>query len=245
MRQRDSTDVGSAGSARAVDPQTEKWAGDFGRAYTDRNIRSEKEWESLYVQNYGMSKTEMNRLFLDHMDRTMPILEVGSNVGDQLACLQRMDFTQLHGVELQSYAAELSTRYHPDIPVMVGSAFDLPYGSGSFDLVFTAGLLNGIHPDNLGQVMSEMHRCTRRFIWCMEYYSPTLVEIEYRGNRNFLWKADYAKIFLERFKDLRLVKEQHFKNVGSTNLDTMFLLEKAAEAPGGESQGRLIEPASI
>lgn len=48
----------------------------------------------------------MNTLFLGDLDRSLRILEVGANVGFQLALLQRMGFCNLYGIELQPYAVE-------------------------------------------------------------------------------------------------------------------------------------------
>jgi len=38
-----------------------------------------------------------------------------------------------------------------------------------------------------------------------EYYSDSLIEIPYRGNKGYLWKADFAAEFIKRFPDLKLV----------------------------------------
>jgi hypothetical protein len=40
---------------------------------------------------------------------------------------------------------------------------------------------------------------------------------------------DYARIYLERFKQFELVQEQHLRYVDSENVDTMFLLRRVGE----------------
>ena len=46
------------------------------------------------------------------------------------------------------------------------------------------------------------------------------------GGDNLLWKTDFAKLFLDRFPDLRLVCKKIVKYKNNNNLDIMYLLEK-------------------
>lgn len=209
--------------------QMEAWDGQFGKEYTDRNAPSLEELQSLYRRNYGLTRTELNRRFLERLDPSARILEVGSNVGNQLLCLQQMGFTDLWGIELQSYAVELSKSRTKDINIIKASAFDIPYKDGYFDLVFTSGLLIHIAPSDVGLCMSEIYRCTREYIWGFEYYADNVTEVVYRGQKRLLWKANFPRLYLDRFDDLELVKEEHIKYLDSVNVDVMFLLRKRHE----------------
>ena len=60
----------------------------------------------------------------------------------------------------------------------------------------------------------------------MEYFAPTVTEVNYRGHEGLLWKTDYAKKYLESFEDLELVLEHHLAYLESANIDTVFLLRK-------------------
>jgi pseudaminic acid biosynthesis-associated methylase len=206
--------------------QMEKWSGNFGREYTDRNALSLQELEVLYKGYFGITRTEMNYEFIGDLDRNMNVLEVGSNIGNELQLLQNMGFRNLYGIELQSYAVELSKSRTKGINIIQGSAFDIPFRDAFFDLIFTSGLLIHIAPKNIIEVMDEMYRCAKRFIWGMEYYSKEYAEVVYRGYDNLLWKTDFPQLFLDRFKGLRLVKEKLFKYLSNDNIDVMFLLEK-------------------
>jgi ubiquinone/menaquinone biosynthesis C-methylase UbiE len=108
----------------------------------------------------------------------------------------------------------------------VGSAFSVPFKDESFDLVFVSGLLVIIPPSHVEHVLREIYRCSKRYIWEYEYYADDFTEIEYRGHRGVLWKADFAKLFLDTFPDLRLIKEKKYKHLDSDNVDSMFLLTK-------------------
>src|SRR5688500_13242242 len=115
-------------------PQAIVWRGDFGKAYTDRNILSPVELDALYTRRLGVARSTMNAEFLGHIDRGSRILEVGSNVGNQLVALQAMGFTELYGIELQEYAVELSKARTSRINIIQGSAFDVPFKDRFFDL---------------------------------------------------------------------------------------------------------------
>jgi pseudaminic acid biosynthesis-associated methylase len=200
--------------------------GDFGKQYTDRNTLSLEEMEALYQRNYGMSRTELNELFLADLDRSIKILEVGSNIGNQLLCLQRMGFSDIWGIELQSYAVEISKARTKDINIIKASAFDIPYKDFYFDMVFTSGLLIHIAPSDIGILMEEIYRCTSEYIWGAEYYADQYTEIDYREESNLLWKADFATLYLNRFKDLALIKEKRIKYLDNANVNSMFLIRK-------------------
>lgn len=77
--------------------------------------------------------------------------------------------------------------------------------------------------------MKEVYRCTREYIWGFEYYADEYTEIPYRGHSKLLWKANFARLYLDQFEDLELVKEERFKNLDSDNIDSMFLLRKKNE----------------
>lgn len=160
------------------------------------------------------------------MDHATRILEVGSNIGNQLFCLQKMGFTSLYGIELQSYAVELAKSRTKGINLIQGEASDILFKDGFFDMVFTSGVLIHISPSSLPSVLNEIHRCTRNYIFGFEYFSDVTLEIPYRGNSDLLWKANFAGKYMELFDDVRLLKEEHIKYLQNENIDTMFLLQK-------------------
>lgn len=206
--------------------QMSAWSGAFGKEYTDRNALSFEEMEAIYKRMYGVTRTELNERFLDGTDRSARILEVGSNVGNQLVCLQKMGFCNLYGIELQGYAVELSKSTTRNINIIQGSAFDIPYKDGYFDLVFTSGVLIHVHPSDIAEAMGEIHRCSREYIWGLEYYASEYTEIIYRGNKNLLWKTDFSRLYLELFGDLVILKEKRLQYLDNDIVDSMFLLRK-------------------
>ena len=206
--------------------QIKDWSSDFGRDYTARNPRNMTEMDALYHQSFGITRTRLNEKFLAEVDRTSAMLEVGCNVGTQLAGLQNLGFSRLVGIDVQFYALELARRHNPGAAFLRAPALDLPFKDQAFDLVFTSGVLIHISPQDLGRALGEIHRCSRRFIWGWEYFHDTCAMIPYRGRDNLLWKANFAQLYLERFPDLEIVREERIAYLASDNVDTMFLLRK-------------------
>ena len=203
--------------------QMDFWRGRFGDEYIERNS---DDFDESFKKKFGITRTLLNKQFLSKLDRNTRILEVGCNIGKQLSLLNAIGFDNLWGIEINKKALDIA-KQNKNINVIFGSATDIPFKDGFFDLVFTSGVLIHIPPDSLDTVMSEMHRATGRYIWGFEYFSEKLEEIEYRGNKNKLWKNDFSSLFLSKFSDLSLVKSEKIKYIGSDNVDAMYLLKKA------------------
>jgi len=206
--------------------QASVWEGQFGKEYTDRNTLTPLQLDQLYKRNYGVSRTELNVEFISSFDRSIKILEVGSSLGNQLLSLQEMGFKNLYGIEINRYAVQQSKTNTKDINIICGSAFDIPFKDGFFDLVFTSGVLIHIAPADIKGALKEIRRCSREYIWGFEYYADSYTEVNYRGHTNLLWKTDFASLYLEQLEDLELVKEKRLKYLDSTNVDAMYLLKK-------------------
>ena len=206
--------------------QIEIWKSKFGKDYTLRNPMSVKEVDELYFSNYGITRTKLNKEFIGKLNRQLEILEVGSNVGTQLIFLQKMGFKNLYGIEINREAIQSSKSILKNINIIQGSALDIPFKDNYFDLIFTSGLLIHISPVNIKEAIKEIYRCTKKYIWGFEYYADNYIEIEYRGMKNMLWKANFPKLYSNNFKDLELVKEKRLKYRDNENVDVMFLLKK-------------------
>ena len=203
-----------------------KWRGVFGSQYTRRNTMSLKELNNLYLRNYGITRSRLNRDFLKGIDRSSKILEIGSNIGSQLACLKRMGFKRLYGIEPQESALTYCRKQVAQLNVIKADAFDIPFKDGYFDLVFTSGVLIHINPRDIKRAIKEIYRCSSRYIWGFEYYSKEYETMDYRGENNLLWKADFLRLYTEMFPGLKKVKVKQIKYLHSSNVDTMFLLKK-------------------
>ncbi|MEW6593796.1 MAG: pseudaminic acid biosynthesis-associated methylase [Thermodesulfobacteriota bacterium] len=209
--------------------QIEVWTGEFGRAYTNRNrFEDDAAFNAFYIKRYGLTRDAINSDWLGGLAPDAPILEVGANIGNQLRALRRAGFQRLFGIEIQRYCVEQSKQLNPEVDIIEGSAFDIPFKDGFFNLVYTNNVLIHISPADLPKVMDEMYRVSGRYIWGFEYFAPEPTEINYRGHKNLLWKADYAALFMARFPDLKLVRQQLFDCLDEAGtIDKLYLLEKS------------------
>jgi pseudaminic acid biosynthesis-associated methylase len=202
--------------------QMEFWKGKFGDDYISRN---DGDFDELYKSMFGITRTALNGEFLSDLNKESRILEVGCNIGKQLSVLQNAGYSNLWGVEINDSALRLA-KENKEWNLVAASGFDIPFKDGFFDVVFTSGVLIHIAPEDLEKFLDEMYRTSKKYIWCFEYFSEECEEIEYRNHKNRLWKNNFLKLFMDRFPDLKLVKERKIPHLGSENVDMMFLLEK-------------------
>jgi spore coat polysaccharide biosynthesis protein SpsF len=171
----------------------EVWAGTFGNEYVDRNrelgVGRERFWADL-VRQHPISSA----------------LEVGCNVGLNLRPLSdQVDATRLYGVDVNEKALREIRSALPNVNAVHSSGRELPFRDRMFDLVFTVTVLIHIPPPVLPLVMSEVVRCSRRYVLSAEYFSQEPEEIEYRGHEGLLFKRDFGGYYSELFPELRLL----------------------------------------
>jgi pseudaminic acid biosynthesis-associated methylase len=205
-------------------PQLRAWCGEFGHEYTLRSCLTPEQVDVLWKKNYGTTRTQLNHQFLGNIPADARILEVGCNIGNQLLLLQRLGYSNLYGVDVQDYALEMARSRTKNVNLTQASTFALPYEDKYFDMVFTSGVLIHVSPRDLPTALNEIHRCAKSYIWGSEYYASAVTEINYRGRGQLLWKMNYAREYLARFKDLELVLERRLPYLESANVDSMFLL---------------------
>jgi pseudaminic acid biosynthesis-associated methylase len=209
--------------------QAKVWTSEFGSNYTGRNTFTVESFNELYLGRYGISRDDICSDWLSDVPRDARILEVGCNVGYQLAALQRVGFENLYGVEIQRSGVEESKKIHNNLDIVEGDALDVPFRDGFFDLVFTNNFLIHIAPSNIPTVLSELHRLSKQYIWGFEYYAPEITEIKYRGHENLLWKADYGSLLANQFSDTEIVREKEYDCLDEPGLvDKSYLLEKSS-----------------
>lgn len=206
--------------------QIKEWTGKFGEEYTDRNTLNLVELDELSHNKTGFSRTEQINEFLSDLGLNN-ILEVGSNVGNQLLLLQKNGFKNLNGIEINWYAVEKAKERTKEINIIQGSAFDIPFKDAYFDLIFTSGVLIHISPQDINRVLDEIYRCSKKYIWGSEYFATEYTQVDYRGHDELLWKTNFAELYLDRFPNLQLVKEKKYSYLEDEKLvDQVFLLKK-------------------
>ncbi len=204
--------------------QREFWLGEFGDSYMQRNNNIEKVNED-YKKETGITVEQIFKTFFDKVDKKSKILELGCNIGLNLAILQKMGFNNLYGVELNKKALDIAKKNNKNVTFINSSIEDFE-SSETFDLVFTAGVLIHINPTILNSIIRKIINLTDRYIFGFEYYSDNLVEIKYRNYQNVCWKQNFPLLFKKIFPPLQVIKEEKFHYLNSNLVDVAYLLQK-------------------
>ena len=190
----------SGNSGVAMTPQLKAWTDQFGDEYVDRNDYADWKMEP---------GVEAFRRILGGLD-IESVLEVGSNTG-----LNLLFINELFKGSVRLYAVEPNRKAFDRLVSQARmklekawncDSFQLPLADSSIDLVFTAGVLIHIAPDDLGRATDEIVRVARKHMLCIEYFSHTPVEMPYHGQTGLLFKRDFGAFYLDRFPSLKCTR---------------------------------------
>ena len=205
---------------RFATEQEEFWAGDFGDEYAARNRGKEFIASQLAFFTKIVSKTE----------KISSIIEFGANIGENLRVLEQiLPNAKMNAVEINKSACkEIKDWSKGKIKVFNQSILDFKAEKKS-DFVFVKGVLIHINPDELQKVYELLYKSSSRYIMIGEYYNPTPVGIDYRGNKDRLFKRDFCGEIMKKYKALKLI-DYGFSYHNDPNFPqddiTWFLLEK-------------------
>jgi pseudaminic acid biosynthesis-associated methylase len=192
------------------------WGGEFGDRYVERNLDD------------GSARRPFWASVLELIG-ARSVLEVGCNVGGNLRALAGLLGPEnVAGIDVNERALALLREAEPAIRTEIAPARSLPFDDGSFDLVFTTGVLIHQPPDALPDVVDEIVRCARRFVLCGEYHADTPSEVPYRGERGALFKRDFGALYEERHPGLRLIDRRFLARDGVWDDLTVWIFEKPA-----------------
>lgn len=198
--------------------QEEFWAGDFGNDYVDRSCDTDFIPPRLYMFSE----------ILKHTSHVKSFLEFGPNIGLNLMALkQLMPSSKLGAIEInpKAYKKLLDAGFEN---VQNGSFLESKL-TNEADFVFTSGVLIHIDPNSLNKAYEALYKASKKYIMVSEYYNPVPVEVDYRGNKERLFKRDFAGELLDKYDDLRLVSYgfiyQRDPNFSQDDTN-WFLLEK-------------------
>jgi pseudaminic acid biosynthesis-associated methylase len=191
------------------------WGGQFGDSYVERN------------KTVGEHRGPFWKELLDDL-QLKNVLEVGCNLGGNLRWIASiLPPKNVYGVDINLKSLEELHNYYPAINAIWSPARDLPYRDRWFDLVFTMGVLIHQPEDALPIVMSEIVRCSKRYVLCSEYFAQETQEVSYHGQRGALFKRNYASIYLNLFPELRLIKEGFLGKKDGWDDVTYWVFEKS------------------
>jgi len=203
--------------------QLEEWRGEFGEAYIERNLAT--------PERVRQRAAALSQIFV-HIEDAPPhsVVEVGANVGLNLRALQTFLAAELIAVEPNGKARKIlaTDGVVPGEKIFDGTADQLPLADASADLVLTSTVLIHVPDESLEASYREIYRVARRYILCLEYFSPTAVTIQYRGHDDMLFKRDYGGLWLDWYPDLEFIADGFFWK-RTTGLDNVnwWLFRKA------------------
>ncbi len=113
-----------------------------------------------YVRATGRSQALLE--IISDLPKDARILEVGCNVGRNIAYLYDNGYTKVEGVEINPHAVELLRETFPQLSeneIHIGAAGETlqKFADDEFDLVYTMAVLEHIHPDE-SSVFDDMAR---------------------------------------------------------------------------------------
>jgi spore coat polysaccharide biosynthesis protein SpsF len=178
---------------RQVTGQELFWKGEFGDKYSERN------------QGLAEKRKPFFSRILQLTENVRTVLECGANTGENLRSLVSLNPTlKLSGVEINRNACEILASLDGVEAHCV--ALQDYNTSERYDLVFTSGFLIHVPPEDLTVVFEKLYLLSNRYILLNEYFSPTPMEIDYRGHKEKLFKRDFAKELYELYEtELKVV----------------------------------------
>lgn len=159
---------------------TEFWTGDFGNSYHQRNRIDWRKritfWDRL-VQRYGFRS----------------VYEVGCGPGWNLSAIKH----SIHGYGVNVAGNELNPVARQQAIQCGFTVYEAGTIIAGFEMVFTAGVLIHIPPEELNGMMEAIVRCSCDLVLAVEYEDEQEKEILYRGHEGKLWKRPYGRLYEE------------------------------------------------
>ena len=199
--------------------QEKFWNEQFGCDYIMRNNNDE------LLKN---KKNMFEQIFKNITD-IKSVLEFGANIGLNLKAIENvykgpLDITAIDINQMSCKLLSETSNYN------VVNASILNYNiTSKYDFVLTTGLLIHLDPSILTDVYNIIYNSSSKYICIAEYYNRTPISIDYRGEKDKLFKRDFAGDMLNNFPDIELINYGFIyhkdKNYPLDDIK-LFLLEK-------------------
>jgi SAM-dependent methyltransferase len=152
-----------------------------------------------------------------YADPSDSILEIGCNVGRNLAGLKAAGHPALFGIEINQKAVDILRKKYPELstsPIYCGPVENVIRKLNTIDIIYTMAVLEHIHPDVEALVFSEMVRVAKKYIIAIE-------DETFTSSRHF--PRNYKKIFTGLgCKEVASEKCAHIKGLGAGYICRVF-----------------------
>ena len=196
------------------------WNGKFGDEYAARNCGE----KFIACQINFFSK------ILEKTNSVKSVLEFGANIGENLKAIKFLaPDAKMCAVEINKTATnEIKKWKEGKVKVYTQSIVDFKIDKKR-DFVFVKGVLIHINPEKLPLVYEKLYKSSSKYICIGEYYNPSPVGIDYRGNKDRLFKRDFCSEIMKKYPDLELIDYgfcYHLDSNFPQDDITWFLLKK-------------------
>ena len=200
-----------------ITEQEKFWKEEFGDDYINRNSGGKLLLSKIVLFSKILRRTNMIN----------NVIEFGCNVGLNLDAITFLN-PKIHvtGVEINAKACESLRKKNFK---HYNESFLTDFDYGQFDLSFTKGVLIHTNPNKLREAYEKIYIHSRKYILIAEYYNPYPVSIDYRGEKDKLFKRDFAGEMLDIYTDLKLIDYgfTYHRDPFPDDDTTWFLLQKS------------------
>ena len=169
---------------------------------------------SDYVDGDDRSDIILRMMGNEHS--SISILEIGCNIGRNLAYLQARGYHNLYGVEPSPRAVNQMAFHFPKLKFTfyvssIESCID-QFRDEQFDVVFTMAVLMHIHPDS-EYVFEQIARITKNILITVEHEST---------HSERCWPRGYKEIF----EEFQLKQDKQFKCDGYSKMQNGYIARR-------------------
>lgn len=174
--------------------QEEFWKKDFGDRYISRNNS-----KALISSNMNFFSNILKKTY-----NIQSFIEFGSNIGLNLIAINNLiPQSKITGIDINKKSLNILKKTLPECKILeksISNKINL-----KADFVFTKGVLIHVNPLLLDKVYQNLYRCSKNYILIAEYYNPSPVKLDYRGNNEKLFKRDFCYEIMNKYSDLKLI----------------------------------------
>lgn len=170
--------------------QLDRWRGQFGVDYANRNVVDPDTRVDWYRETLGPLGLKT-------------VLEAGANRGHNLLAMRDALGCEVIGIEPNEYARSIALAAGCDVED--GDVRNIGWPRDRFDLCMTSGVLIHLAPEHLDAALRSLHAASRRYLLSIEYHADEDTPVEYRGHDDMLWKRDYLAHWWRLYPKLELL----------------------------------------
>lgn len=138
----------------------------------------EEWWDAKAPENFRRHKVAMDKSHETNKEIAKAVAEVGGSVLD-VGCATGITYEYIKPTNVQYFGIDFTRKFlvqarklNPEIAVMHGSAFNLPFSDDFFTTVFCKAVLEHQHPDDYPKIVREMVRVAEKQIIIGFFMAP-------------------------------------------------------------------------